>query len=236
MPRHIAIIPDGNGRWAKEKHLPRIEGHRQGVENIRLILDIADEYNIRWLTFYAFSVENRQRPQKEINSLMSLLLHFLKKHTSLLVKKKIRLQTIGAIEELPEKIQLRLQETIQKTQIFTDRTFVLALNYGSRNEVLHATRSYLKAVQKREEKVDSLNWEKFQEYLYTANMPDPDLIIRTSGETRLSNFLLLQAAYAEYYFSPVYWPEFGREDFLEAIASFKRRQRRFGLTGDQLSQ
>lgn len=236
VPRHVAIIMDGNGRWAKARGLPRVEGHRRGVETVRRTIEAARDFGIEYLTLYAFSVENWRRPQEEVGALMNLLEYFLKKETKTLIKNQVRLRTIGRTDDLPEKVRRELQSTIEATAGFTEHTLVLALNYGSRTEVLDAARSYAEAVAKGEINPDDLSWESFAQHLYTGDMPDPDLIIRTSGETRVSNFLLLQAAYAEFVFLPLFWPEFDRDAFASALEQFNNRERRFGRTGEQVAE
>lgn len=233
-PLHVGIIMDGNGRWAKQRGLPRIEGHRRGVETVRSIIEAAREFDIKYLTLYAFSVENWKRPGEEVGALMSLLEYFLKKETKTLVKNKVRLLTIGRTQELPEVVRVHLEKAKQATAQFTDHTLVLALNYGSRTEVVDAARAYAAAVASGKEKLNDGSWGTFSRYLYTADIPDPDLIIRTSGETRVSNFLLLQAAYAEFVFTPVLWPDFTKAEFAAALAHFGTRERRFGQTSEQL--
>lgn len=233
-PTHIGIIMDGNGRWAKQRGLPRIEGHRRGVETVRSIIDAARELDIKYLTLYAFSVENWNRPGEEVSALMGLLEYFLKKETRTLVKNRVRLLTIGRTHELPAVVREQLDAAKKATAAFTDHTLILALNYGSRTEVVDAARAYAAAVASGEEKLNDGSWDSFSRYLYTKDVPDPDLIIRTSGETRVSNFLLLQAAYAEFIFSPVLWPDFTKADLAAAVTSYSQRERRFGLTSEQL--
>ncbi len=235
-PAHVAIIMDGNGRWAKSRGLPRIEGHRRGIDNIQEILKACREIGLRHLTLFAFSVENWQRPADEISALMDLLSLFLRRNTGDLVKHKIRLNVIGRPEALPEHVQISLKRALDLTAGFDRHHLNVALNYGSRSEVLDAVRAYTGDVTAGRMDPSQLDWPTFSRYLYTANIPDPDLVIRTSGETRLSNFLLMQAAYAEMYFSPVLWPDFSRGDFLRAIESYQHRERRFGKTGDQVQQ
>ena len=234
IPAHVAIIMDGNGRWAKQRGLPRIEGHRRGVETVRTITFAARDLGVKVLTLYAFSVENWKRPQDEVGALMGLLEFYLKKELKTFVRDKVRFQTIGKIDEMPAGVYKLLRETTEATQEFTDYTLVLALNYGSRTEVVDAARAYAAAVAAGREKLNDGSWETFQRYLYTGHLPDPDLVIRTSGETRISNFLLMQAAYAELMFTPVLWPDFAKADLAAAIAEFQRRERRFGLTSEQL--
>jgi undecaprenyl diphosphate synthase len=233
-PTHVAIIMDGNGRWARRRGLPRIEGHRRGVETVRTIIDASRELGIQYLTLYAFSAENWRRPQDEVGALMSLLEYFLKRETKTLVKNRVRLLAIGRTMELPAVVRIQLEAAIKATAHFADHTLVLALNYGSRTEVVDAARAYAAAVAAGKEKLNDSSWETFSRYLYTADVPDPDLVIRTSGELRVSNFLLLQAAYAEFVFSPVLWPDFSKADLAAACVEFSQRERRYGLTGEQL--
>ena len=233
-PIHVAIIMDGNGRWANQRKLPRIEGHRRGVETVRAIIDAAREHGVKFLTLYAFSVENWKRPQDEVAGLMTLLDYFLKRETKTLVKNKVRLLTIGRTEGMPEAVRDRLAAAKKATAHFTDHTLVLALNYGSRTEIIDAARSYAKAIATGKQNPDDESWESFSRHLYTAEIPDPDLVIRTSGETRISNFLLMQSAYAEFIFTPVLWPDFSKEEFAGALAEFARRERRYGLTSEQV--
>jgi undecaprenyl diphosphate synthase len=225
---------DGNGRWAKQRGLPRIEGHRRGVEAVRTTTYAARDLGVKMLTLYAFSAENWNRPKDEVGALMSLLELYLKKELSTFVRDKVRLKTIGRTSGLPAGVQRQLAETVEKTRDFSDYTLVLALNYGSRNEVVDASRAFAAAVAAGREKASDASWETFSKYLYTAGMPDPDLVIRTSGETRTSNFLLLQAAYAEFHFTPVLWPDFSKDDLAAAISDYARRERRYGLTSEQL--
>jgi undecaprenyl diphosphate synthase len=226
---------DGNGRWARQRGLPRIEGHRQGVEAVRTVLETAWELGIRQITLYAFSAENWKRPAEEVGALMGLLEWFLKRETARLVANRIRLRTIGRIEELPDSVQRVLAEAITATAGFTEHTLVLALNYGARREVADAARAYAAAVVAGHERLETASWDAFSRYLETADLPDPDLVIRTSGETRLSNFLLLQSAYAEFVFTPVLWPDFGKAELTAAVAEYARRERRFGKTSEQLA-
>ncbi len=231
---HVAIIMDGNGRWARAQGLPRIEGHRKGVDNVRKIAHAACKNNIRYLTLYAFSVENWKRPKDEIQALMGLLESFLKKGVSEFVENKIRLRVIGDISALPLLQRTLLKKALKQTEKFDDYHLILALNYGSRTEVLEAAKAYARDVASGRADPKKLDWPTFAQYLTTSDIPDPDLIIRTSGEHRLSNFLLMQAAYSEMYFSPVHWPEFDEACFDQAIADYRHRERRFGLTGEQV--
>jgi undecaprenyl diphosphate synthase len=234
IPHHVAIIMDGNGRWAKQRGLPRIEGHRRGVETVRSIINAAKDQGIRYLTLYAFSVENWKRPQDEVGALMSLLEYFLKRELATLVKNQVRLLTIGRTQDLPEMVRRQLDIAIAATAHFTEHTLVLALNYGSRTEIVDAARAYAAAVAAGTVHLNDNSWETFARHLYTGGLPDPDLVIRTSGEYRISNFLLLQAAYAEFVYTPVLWPDFTPADLAAAVDAYSRRERRFGKTSEQL--
>ena len=234
VPRHVAIIMDGNGRWAKQRGLPRIEGHRRGVEAVRTVTFAARDLGVKMLTLYAFSAENWNRPRDEVGALMGLLEFYLKKELKTFVRDRVRLLTIGGTGGLPQGVQRLLASTVEKTAKFTDYTLVLALNYGSRTEIVDAAHAYAAAVGAGKESLDDTSWESFSKYLYTSGMPDPDLVIRTSGETRVSNFLLVQAAYAEFVFTPVLWPDFSKADLVAAIGEYARRERRFGLTSEQI--
>ena len=231
-PLHVGIIMDGNGRWARQRGLPRIEGHRRGVETVRTATLAARDLGVKILTLYAFSVENWKRPQDEVGALMGLLEFYLKKELETFVRDHIRLRTIGRIADLPDGVQKVLRTTMEETRHFTEYTLVLALNYGSRTEVVDSARAYAAAVAAGTEKLNDSSWETFSRYLSTNGLPDPDLIIRTSGETRVSNFLLLQGAYAEYVFNPVLWPDFTKAHLAAAIAEYRRRERRFGQTSE----
>jgi undecaprenyl diphosphate synthase len=235
VPPHVAIIMDGNGRWATQRGLPRIEGHRRGVETVRTTTFAARDLGVRMLTLYAFSIENWKRPEDEVGALMGLLEYYLKKELETFIRDRVCLRTIGRTNELPAGVQKVLRHTVEATRHFTDYTLVLALNYGSRTETCDAARAYAAAVAAGQEKLSDHSWATFSRYLYTADMPDPDLVIRTSGETRISNFLLLQAAYAEFVFTPVLWPDFTKADLAAAIADFNRRERRFGQTSAQVN-
>ena len=234
IPQHVAIIMDGNGRWAKSRGLPRLEGHRRGVETVRTVVDAARAIGIRYITLYAFSVENWKRPTDEVSGLMGLLDYFLKRELDNLIKNRVRLLTIGRTAALPTNVQRELNRVIAATKDFTEWTLVLALNYGSRTEVADAARDYAAAVQAGREQLADASWENFSRYLYTAAIPEPDLLIRTSGEQRVSNFLLLQCAYAEMVFTPVAWPDFGQADLQAAVDEYGRRERRYGLTTEQI--
>jgi undecaprenyl diphosphate synthase len=234
IPQHVAIIMDGNGRWAKQRGLPRLEGHRRGVETVRTVVDAAREIGIRYITLYAFSAENWKRPADEVSGLMGLLDYFLKRELNNLIKNRVRLLTIGRTDALPANVQRELSRVIEATKDFQEWTLVLALNYGSRAEVAEAARDYAAAVQAGKENLADASWDRFSRYLYTAGIPEPDLLIRTSGEQRISNFLLLQCAYSEMVFTPVAWPDFGQSDLQAAVDEYARRERRYGLTTEQL--
>jgi len=234
IPQHVAIIMDGNGRWAKQRGLPRLEGHRRGVETVRTVVDAARAIGIRYITLYAFSAENWKRPADEVSGLMGLLDYFLKRELNNLIKNRVRLLTIGRTDALPANVQRELSRVIEATKDFQEWTLVLALNYGSRAEVADAARDYAAAVQAGKEKLADASWDRFSRYLYTAAIPEPDLLIRTSGEQRISNFLLLQCAYSEMIFTPVAWPDFGQADLQAAVDEYARRERRYGLTTEQI--
>ena len=225
---------DGNGRWANERGLPRIEGHRRGADAVKRTLKAAQENGVKIITLYAFSVENWNRPKDEVDALMQLLDRFLKDQLTELVKRKIRLRVVGRYQELPEHIRERLSHVEAATAEFTDYTLALALNYGARTEVVDAARAIAQAAQAGKINPDQLDYEQFAQHLYTKDLPDPDLVIRTSGEARLSNFLLLQAAYAEIYFTPVLWPDFDEKQFKLALTDYAARERRYGQTAEQL--
>jgi len=225
---------DGNGRWARQRGLPRLEGHRRGVETVRTVVDAARELGIRYVTLYAFSAENWKRPADEVSGLMGLLDHFLKREFNNLIKNRVRLLTIGRTDALPANVKRELDRVTDATRDFNEWTLVLALNYGSRTEVADAALAYAGAIRDGREKADGSSWERFSRYLYTAEIPDPDLLIRTSGELRVSNFLLLQCAYSEMVFTPVLWPDFGKGELEAAIEDYHKRERRYGLTTEQL--
>lgn len=224
IPLHVGVIMDGNGRWAKLRGLPRIEGHRRGTERAQEIIEISGELGIKCLTLYAFSMENWHRPQSEISTLMKLLEMYLKKELQVLVKKGIVFKTIGETWRLPEHIRELIRETEEKTASNKGMTVVTALSYGGRNEIIRAVKKIMDAGVDPGEVTENL----FSGYLDTSGLPPPDLIIRTSGERRLSNFLLWQSAYAELYFTDTLWPDFDKEEFVMAIQDFQGRERRFG--------
>ena len=234
VPEHVAIIMDGNGRWAREHTLPRIEGHRRGARTLFKVAKAARSMGIRYLTLYAFSVENWQRPHEEVGALMAMLEQFLERATPRLIKNQTRLKMIGRLDGLPERVQSLLEESLAASAHFDQCTLTLALNYGARTEIIDAIQAYTRSVQAGKEDPDTLDWPTFARYLYTSDLPDPDLLIRTSGETRLSNFLLTQCAYSELYFTPTLWPDFTGRELEQAIEQFNQRERRFGKTSEQM--
>ncbi len=227
---------DGNGRWAKKRHLPRVEGHRRGAEAVKRTLAAAQKYGVENITLYAFSVENWNRPKDEVDALMGLLDRFLKDQLPELIKRKIRLRVIGRFRELPEHIQARLRQAEEATAGFTEFTLGLAINYGARTEVVDAVKAVAQAAAAGEIDLENLDYDTFNAYLYTRNMPDPDLVIRTSGECRLSNFLLLQSAYAEIHVINTLWPDFDESHFAAALKDYAARERRYGKTAEQLQR
>lgn len=228
IPRHIAVIMDGNGRWANERGLPRSEGHRAGAESVREVTDACIEQGVDYLTLYAFSSENWSRPEDEVKSLMKLLDRFLTEKEKDLKKQNIRLLAIGQIEKLPEKTQQLLNRIIEETANHTAMTLVLALSYGGREEIVSATRTIASKAAKGEIQPDDINCEVFANHLQTSGIPDPDLMIRTSGEMRISNFLLWQISYAELVIVKKLWPDFRKSDLFAAIKEYQSRHRRFG--------
>jgi undecaprenyl diphosphate synthase len=228
LPKHIAIIMDGNGRWAKKRGLPRVMGHRAGIKAVRETVTSCAELGIKVLTLYAFSKENWQRPRKEVNTLMNLLKQYLDKEEKELMDNNIKFITIGDKEQLPHKVQTRLNQVEEVTKNNTGLMVNLALNYGSRAEIVEAARKIAALVKDSNLKLEELDEKLFSNFLYTKNLPDPDLLIRTSGEIRLSNFLLWQISYAEIYVTKKLWPDFRKKDLIMAIRDFQKRERRFG--------
>lgn len=228
LPRHIAIIMDGNGRWAKARHLPRIEGHRNAVKTVREVVEACGELEIEVLTLYAFSTENWRRPGLEVRALMRLLREQLRRQTEELNENNVQLRAIGQTDKLPKNIRQELENSIELTKYNTGLILNLAINYGSRQEIVQAVHKIAQAVKNGLLDVDEINEEQFANYLYTSNLLDPDLLIRTSGEMRISNFLLWQLAYSELYITPVLWPDFTLRDLFIAIIDYQRRNRRFG--------
>ncbi len=234
LPEHIAVIMDGNGRWAKLRGKPRVFGHRNGVNAVREISESAAEIGVKWLTLYAFSTENWNRPALEVNALMALLVETIRKEIATLNKNNIRLNAIGDLEKLPSRSYKALLEGMEETAQNSRMTLTLALNYSSRWELTKATRQIAEACKEGVITPDKINEDLISSYLGTAQMPNPELMIRTSGERRISNYLLWQLAYAELYFTDVFWPDFNKEHFYAAIIDFQQRERRFGMTGEQL--
>lgn len=235
LPQHLAIIMDGNGRWAKEKGKLRVFGHQNGVLAVRDTVEGAVELGIKYLTLYAFSTENWNRPKLEVMALMELLVSTINKETKTLMDNGVRLNAIGNLKSLPGKCFRQLQETIEKTSSNTACTLTLALSYSSRWEITEAAKQLAIKVKNGELKAEDITEEVFSAHLNTANMPDPELMIRTSGEYRISNYLLWQLAYSELYFTPKLWPDFRREDLYAAVIDFQKRERRFGMTSEQLN-
>lgn len=234
IPVHIAIIMDGNGRWARKKGLPRAAGHKRGVDTVRDVVEACAQLGVKYLTLYTFSTENWKRPKDEVSTLMRLLLKSLKDRTDELMENDIKLTTIGDINSLPEQVQKQLEEDIKRTYNNKKMTLNLALSYSGRWEILEAIKKLAEGVLKKELSLEEINDETFSGFLTTKDMPDPDLLIRTSGEFRVSNFLLWQIAYTEFYITDVYWPAFKRIHLYEAIKSFQKRERRFGKVSEQL--
>lgn len=234
LPKHIAIIMDGNGRWAKARMLPRIMGHRKGVETVRLIVEECSRIGIGYLTLYAFSAENWSRPKTEVKALMSLLKKYIRMELPLMMRNNIRFNVIGNRADLPDDVAGALDSAMAQTSVNSGMTLTLALSYGSRQEILKGVADFAADAASGKISVDSLNETVFSSYLYTAMLPDPDLLIRTSGEMRISNFLLWQLAYAELYFTDINWPDFTAIELHRALADYQQRERRFGLTSDQL--
>lgn len=236
IPKHIAVIMDGNGRWACEKGEDRIHGHAQGVVSVREVVEACGEMGIDYLTLYAFSTENWKRPKYEVDALMELLVSTLRKEVNALKKDNVRMHVIGEIQALPEKCQEELKEALELTKECNGLNLVLALSYSSRWEIKNATIQIAKAVRDHEIELEDIDDELFKSYLTTASFPDPELMIRTGGERRISNFLLYQSAYTELYFTEIHWPDFRKEHLIDAIIDYQYRERRFGKTGAQLKQ
>ncbi len=228
LPAHVAIIMDGNGRWAKQRHLPRVEGHRNGVESVRAVVRAAGEVGIKYLTLYAFSVENWNRPKDEVDTLMKYLARFLKNEIGELGRSNVRLEVIGQIYRLPEFVQEQLRKTKAALARNNGLTLILALSYGGRTEIVEAVRAIASKVHAGEIEAAEIDEQTISQHLYTHKWPDPDLLIRTSGEQRLSNFLLWQTSYAEFVITPTLWPDFRKQQFFDALEEYTRRHRRFG--------
>ena len=228
VPAHVAIIMDGNGRWARARGLPKIMGHREGIKTVERIVTVSKDIGVKILTLYVFSTENWKRPRKEIGGLMNLLENHLSKFASKLKKEGVRLNAIGDIPGLPLGVQERLKTAIKLTKDNTSFTLNLAINYGSRREILEAAKSICRLSQSGSFDIEKLKEDDFSQYLYTKGMPDPDMLIRTSGEMRLSNFLLWQLSYAEIYVTEKLWPDFRKTDFIKAIKAYQTRKRKYG--------
>jgi len=233
LPVHIAIIMDGNGRWAKNKNLDRISGHREGMKSVRAVVTAAKDLGIGYITLYAFSAQNWQRPKTEVDALMELLKHYLLKERGKLIENGIRLNAIGRLKELPQAVSDVLRDTMEMTKDGREMTLTLALSYGGREEIVDAVKKILSDSSVSPEFIDQA---EFTRRLYTDGMPEPDLLIRTSGEMRLSNFMLWQIAYAEIYVTRTLWPNFRKRHLVKAILNYQNRERRFGLTGEQLKK
>ena len=235
LPQHIAIIMDGNGRWAKKHGKNRVFGHRNGVKAVRQVSEACAEIGVKYLTLYAFSTENWNRPKLEVSALMELLIRTIGSEASTLMKNKIRLKTIGDLSKLPPRVENEIFKLKEKTQDNDRMDLILALNYSGKAEMLRAVKNIAEEVKKGEISPEFISESNINHHLYTSGIPDPELIIRTSGEHRLSNFLLWQCAYSELYFTKTLWPDFDKEALYEAIVSYQKRERRFGKTSDQLN-
>jgi len=228
LPVHIAIIMDGNGRWAKKRLLNRIKGHEKGSETVRAVVQGCREIGIRYLTLYAFSTENWQRPKKEVDALMVLLAKFLRSELNEMVENNIRLRVIGQVDRLPDEVRKALQETMAATADKTGMDLILALSYGSRAEIVTMVQNLAEKIKRGEIEPEAISAETVADHLYTRGIPDPDLLIRTSGEMRISNFMLWQIAYSEIFVTPTLWPDFSKEELLHILQNYQRRERRFG--------
>lgn len=235
LPRHIAIIMDGNGRWAKKRGLPRVAGHREGVNSVRDIVEACGELKIQVLTLYTFSTENWRRPKAEVSALMKLLIQTLQKEIDELAEKNVKLIVSGNLDRLPADVGEGVREGIKRTEGNTGLILNMALNYGGREEIVHAVRAIAERVEEGKIKPSQIDQNTFQSFLYTADLPDPDLLIRTSREFRISNFLLWQLAYTEIVITDVLWPDFRRKELFKAIRVYQKRERRFGKVSDQLT-
>ena len=234
LPRHLAIIMDGNGRWARARMLPRLMGHRKGVQTVRLIVEECSKIGISYLTLFAFSAENWSRPKSEVRSLMTLLKKYIRMEVPRMMRNNIRFNVIGNRSDLPADVACGLNDAMNSTAANCGMTLTLALSYGSRQEILHAAKCVAADIRSGSISPDDLSEDSFSRYLYTAGLPDPDLLVRTSGEMRISNFLLWQLAYTELYFTEVNWPDFNKDELYRALADYQQRERRFGLTSEQL--
>jgi undecaprenyl diphosphate synthase len=236
IPRHVAIIMDGNGRWAKKRKLPRVAGHKEGVESVRYIVESCAYLGIEALTLYTFSTENWKRPKDEVSTLMRLIVKSLQTETDELNKNNVKLTTIGNLNSLPDLVQKELHQACEKTENNTKLTLNLALSYGGRWELLEAVKTIIRQFDDGKVSIDDIDEKMFSQFLTTKDLPDPDLMIRSGGEYRISNFLLWQLAYAEFYVTDTLWPDFRTSEFAKAINNFQQRERRFGLVSEQISQ
>ena len=234
LPQHIAIIMDGNGRWAKKRGNIRLFGHQKGVSTVNEIVTASAEIGLRYLTLYAFSTENWNRPKDEVSGLMNLLVNALEKNLEKLLKNNVRLLTIGNLESLPIEIQHKISDAQELSKNNTGLTLILALSYSSRWEITEAVKNIAQKCIEQKISIADIDYTTINSHLCTNNIPDPELVIRTSGEYRISNFLLLQSAYAEYYFTKTLWPDFSKQEYIQAIVDFQHRERRFGKTGEQI--
>lgn len=235
LPKHLAIIMDGNGRWARQKSLSRIEGHIKGIQSVRTVVTTCRELGIEFLTLYAFSIENWRRPVNEVSALMGLLQRYLRKELDKMLENNIRLRAIGDINSLPPDAHDTLIDTVEKTAHCDGMALTLALSYSGRDEIIRAFRRLVADIKNKRIRPEEISEETLSNYLSTKDIPDPDLLIRTSGEYRISNFLLWEMAYTEIYVTETLWPEFGKEDLIKALLNYQSRERRFGLTSEQLA-
>ncbi len=233
--KHVAVIMDGNGRWARKRGLPHLQGHRQGAETLRAIIEESVALKLKFLTVFAFSTENWNRPRLEVQGLMALLKVYLRKELEAIHKQNVRFRIIGERNQLSSDIQKLIQEAEDLTAHNTGLTFIVALSYGSRQEITQAFKEMASEIRDGKMTIDDITPARISQHLYTKDFPDPDLLIRTSGEQRISNFLLWQCAYAEFYFTPTLWPDFSKEEFRQAFQDFEGRERRYGLTSQQLA-
>lgn len=228
IPNHVAIIMDGNGRWAKKRFLPRTAGHQEGMKRVMDIVEVAKKLNIKYLSLYAFSTENWKRPQEEIDGLMKILVYYIRSELDKIHENNIRIQVMGDITKLPKTPREEIEKAIEKTKNNSKMILNIGLNYGGRDEIIYGIKNILEDIKMGKIDEDDITTELFSKYIYTQNLPDPDLLIRPSGELRLSNFMLYQIAYTEFWFSDVYWPDFKEEHFYKAIIDYQKRNRRFG--------
>lgn len=236
IPQHIAVVMDGNGRWAKKNGYLRAIGHKSGVKAVREVVQACDDLGVKYLTLYTFSTENWNRPKLEVNTLMELMVDSLTKELSGFMKNNVRILTIGDTDDLPNRCKKKFADAVSKTKTNTGLNLIFALSYSSRKEILTAVKSITKSVLNNEIKTEDINSELMDKHLYTAAIPDPDLLIRTSGEQRISNFLLWQLAYSELHFTPVLWPDFKKDDLFTAVIDYQQRERRFGKTSEQIKK